>query len=181
MNKDIMTGKTLSDNEVENTHTYFDTALVFEISGDRRAVVWVSKDPDFERSYSYNGYTLEREKDSGRVNATHTGVRVHQQNLSEKMFWGIFGLEECPKRLYHNEFGSKGVKVVKFLNWVDCNRSSYEYMNKYNNYFLRLDISKNKKDIVKNFDNLWDIEEHKWLPHKPLIEITAEENEKVIE
>lgn len=176
-----MTGKTLSNDDVVHTHTYFDTALVFEISGNRRAVVWVSEDPDFERNHSYRGYALEREKDSGRVNATFTGLRVHQQNLPEKMFWGIFGLEECPKRLYHNEFGSKGVKVVKFLNWVSCSGTGYGNVSRHNKYYLRLDISKNKNDIVKNFDNLWDIEEHKWLPLKPLYTFQAEVNKKVIE
>ena len=179
MNKDVMTGKALKDDELSFQHNYRAYALVFEISGGRRAVVWTINQPDMIRVYSNSGHVIVRDDKTGKVSMEGKVIQ-HNQNTTEQTFWRRFVLGECPKRLFHNEFGSKGVKVVKFLNWVECDCSNNTYTPHYNGYFLRLDISKNKNDEVASFSNLWNIKEHEWLPHKPVITTTAEENEKVI-
>ena len=165
----------------KQTHNYRSRGLVFQISGDRRAIVWTTSIPNIYNRHECITVQQSRDEDTGKITQTNDIHEVIQGIESDEEFWDYFGVEKCPERLYNGKFGSKGVKVVKFLNVVSLDDKNYdsEYTRYTNKCFL--DCLTIYKNTVENENkHLWDMKEIKWPTYNPVIKTTIEENEKVI-
>lgn len=176
--KHPLTGKYVITKHCKQTYNYRSRGLLFEISGDRRAIVWTSGTSNIYNEHNEMAVQLYRDEDTGKITQTNDIHKVIQGIESEEVFWNAYGVEKCPERLYNGKFGSKGVKVVKFLNVVSLNEN---YDSKYMKYINKcfLDCLSIYKNTVEN-KYLWDMKEIKWPTYNPVIKTTIEENEKVI-
>ena len=176
--KHPLTGKYVITKHCKQTYNCLNRGLLFEISGDRRAIVWTTGTTDIYNMHERLLHQLSRDEDTGKITQTNHNHKVIQGIESEEVFWNAYGVEKCPEKLYNGKFGSKGVKVVKFLNVVSLNE---DYGSKYMRYTNRcfLDCLTIYKNTIEN-KHLWVMKEIKWPAYNPVIKTTIKENERVI-